>query len=118
MYGEDVLDAPRHGRRYSLHLPVRFRTEGETEWHVGTTEQVSLSDVTIRAYAAPPPSSPIDIVIALPSTGLASSGCLLGHGRVVPVSSADAADGEPVFGVTVSKFRLEQLQRAGETPAE
>jgi hypothetical protein len=117
MYGEESSDALRHGRRYSLHLPVRFRRTGENAWHVGTTENVSHSGVTIRARSAPPPSSPIDVVIALPATGLNSNGCLLGHGRVVRMATADVAASGPVFAVTVSRFRLEALGRAFETLA-
>lgn len=111
MYREEDSEALRHGRRYTLHLPVRFRAAGETAWHLGTTENVSHAGVTIRACAAPPPWSPVEIVITLPSTGLDSSGGLFGHGRVVRASTPDLSGHDPVFAVTVSRFRLEPLRR-------
>jgi hypothetical protein len=117
MYGEEGWDALRRGRRYSLHLPVRFRTTGETEWHVGTTENVSHSGVTIRASAAPPPSAPVDVEITLPSTGLDTNGCLLGHGRVVRISTPEVSATGPVFAVIVARFRLEPLRRGFDTLA-
>ena len=112
MSGEEGLEAPRRGRRYSLQLPVRFRTTGETEWHLGTTENVSYSGVAIRASAAPPPSAPVEIEIALPSAGLDSSGCLLGEGRVVRVAGQGVSAGALLFAVTVPEFRIEPLHRA------
>jgi hypothetical protein len=114
MDGEQGWDVPRRGQRYSLHLPVRFRTAGEAEWQLGTTENVSRSGVMIRAGAPPACDAPVDVLIAL-APGSDSSGCLLGHGRVVRNVGPSPPSGEPAFVVTVTRYRLEPMKRALDT---
>jgi len=112
MAGEEGWDRPRRGHRYNLHLPVRFRGDGEAQWHVGTTENVSRSGVMIRAGSAPAVDAPIDVLIVLPPSGSESSGCLLGNGRVVRNVGPSSSTGEAAFAVTVTRYRLEPLTRA------
>lgn len=101
MNGEG-FDHPRRGQRFTLQLPVRFRADGDTDWCMGTTENVSRSGVMIRAGSAPATDARVSLLIVLPSIGSATIGCLLGHGRVV--RQADAG-----FAVTVTRYSLKPL---------
>jgi hypothetical protein len=117
MNSEQVWDVPRRGHRFGLQLPVRFRTAGEAEWHVGTTENVSRSGVLIRAGAAPAPDAAVDVLITLPPSGGEPSGCLRGNGRVVRNVGPSPPSCEPAFVVTFTRYRLEPLTRALDTAA-
>jgi hypothetical protein len=99
----EEFDGPRRGHRFTMHLPVRFRSAGDAEWRVGTTENVSRSGVMIRAGSAPAPDAQVELLILLPPSGVEMRGCLLGHGRVVRSEEAG-------FAVTVARYRLKPLQ--------
>lgn len=100
---------PRRGHRFALHLPVWYRIVGETEWHSGTTEDVSYSGVMLRTEESSVPTSPAVVVIALPSTGSEPAGCLMGGARVVRSTEYPHKEPRWAFAVTFMWCRLDRL---------
>jgi PAS domain S-box-containing protein len=58
---------PTRAQRFQLHLPLRYRRLGETEWHVGTTENISRSGLLFQADEMLQPSAQVEINLVLPA---------------------------------------------------
>jgi len=58
---------PTRAQRFQLHLPLRYRRLGETEWHVGTTENISRSGMLFQADELLQPSAQLEINLVLPA---------------------------------------------------
>lgn len=53
-------------RRLKSPIPVHFRTQGETELHPGTIQNVSQSGLFLRAERCPSPNEVLEMVFAMP----------------------------------------------------
>ena len=69
--------------RYGVELPVRYRGVGATEWHDGTTKNLSESGVLFRTAGPQPPEKSLVIVF---DVGEVSVGC---RGEVVRTAKLD-----------------------------
>jgi len=58
---------PTRAQRFQLHLPLRYRRLGETQWHVGTTENISRSGLLFQADDTLQPNSQVEINLVLPA---------------------------------------------------
>jgi len=58
---------PTRAQRFQLHLPLRYRRVGETQWHVGTTENISRSGLLFQADDSLQPNSQVEINLVLPA---------------------------------------------------
>ena len=58
---------PMRAQRFQLHLPLRYRRLGETNWHVGKTENISRSGLLFEADEALQPSAQLEINLVLPA---------------------------------------------------
>ncbi len=52
-------------RRFSLQLPVRYRTMGAETWHQGKTENVSCTGMLIRAGERIEVNQPVEVILVL-----------------------------------------------------
>jgi len=102
------MDGRKRSQRYALHLPVKYRTTGEREWHEGTTLSLSTSVAVIEGRVMPAGDEDIAVVISLPSDG----GCLSGQGQVVRSLVPDARPGHCTFAITVPHYHLEHRSAA------
>jgi PAS domain S-box-containing protein len=59
--------SPTRAQRFQLHLPLRYRRLGETQWHMGTTENISRSGVLFQADETLQPSAQLEINLVLPA---------------------------------------------------
>jgi hypothetical protein len=101
-------DPPRRGKRFDLHWPIWYRMVTETEWHSGTTENISFSGALIHGKTSTVPATPLVVVIALPSTPSSPRSCLVGEGRVVrSIAPASQAEGS-AFAVAVNRYRFDR----------
>ena len=99
---------PRRGKRFDLHWPIWYRMVTETEWHSGTTENISFSGALIHGKTSTVPATPLVVVIALPSTPSRPRSCLVGEGRVVRrITAAPQAEGS-AFAVAVNRYRFDR----------
>jgi PAS domain S-box-containing protein len=58
---------PSRAQRFQLHLPLRYRRLGESDWHEGTTENISRSGMLFKAEEALQPSAQLEINLVLPA---------------------------------------------------
>jgi PAS domain S-box-containing protein len=59
--------SPTRAQRFQLHLPLRYRRVGETEWHQGTTENISRSGLLFQADELLQPQAQLEINLVLPA---------------------------------------------------
>ena len=59
--------SPSRAQRFQLHLPLRYRRLGESNWHVGTTQNISRSGLLFEADEALQPNSQLEINLVLPA---------------------------------------------------
>jgi hypothetical protein len=100
---------PRRGRRFALQLPVSYRIVGETEWHSGTTEDISYSGALLRTEECSLPTSPIVVVVSLSSIAAEAGGCLMGGARVVRRIVSPSPTAPLAFAVTFMWYRLGRM---------
>jgi PAS domain S-box-containing protein len=58
---------PARAQRFQLRLPLRYRRLGETQWHVGTTENISRSGMLFHTNDVLEPNSQLEINLVLPA---------------------------------------------------
>jgi DNA-binding response OmpR family regulator len=58
---------PSRAQRFQLHLPLRYRRLGETQWHEGKTQNISRSGLLFQADEALQPHSQLEINLVLPA---------------------------------------------------
>ena len=58
---------PARAQRFQLRLPLRYRRLGETEWHVGSTENISRSGMLFHTDDVLEPNSQLEINLVLPA---------------------------------------------------
>jgi PAS domain S-box-containing protein len=59
--------SPSRAQRFQLHLPLRYRRLGESQWHVGTTENISRSGLLFQADELLQPAAQLEINLVLPA---------------------------------------------------
>jgi PAS domain S-box-containing protein len=70
-----IQEAPARAQRFYIQLPLRYRRLGETDWHVGTTENISRSGMLFEADELLQPAVQLEINLVLPAeiAGLSST---------------------------------------------
>jgi PAS domain S-box-containing protein len=77
---------PTRAKRFQIQLPLRYRRLGETDWHVGTTENISRSGLLFLADESLQPSSQVEINLVLPAEIAGLSGTeVVCRGEVVRI---------------------------------
>jgi hypothetical protein len=104
----EIVHVSKRPRRYALHLPVKYRTIGERQWHEGTTLSLSTSGAVIEGHVMPARDGNIAVVISLPSAG----GCLSGRGHIVRTSVPHPRAGHCTFAIAVPHYQLEHRPAA------
>ena len=51
-----------------VRLPLRYRTEGDTRWRTGQTENISRTGLLFRADAPPTPGAVVEVVLVSTAT--------------------------------------------------
>lgn len=101
-------DGRRHAHRYTMDLPVWYRTVREIAWRAGTIENVSCAGVLIRTDEPTVPRSRVVVVVWLPSMVPGSRAYLIGQGRVVRRTWLSGTTAS-AFAVRITNYRLERL---------
>jgi len=106
-FSSGVLTSER-AIRYAFRAPVLYRPAGQEHWSEGTTLNVSPSGALISGELPDACDEPIAVVIALPSSGGALTGCA----RVVRVAEARTPSEPGTFAIAISGFALERQSAA------
>jgi hypothetical protein len=102
----------RRAWSYTMQLPVRYRLDGEREWHYGMTETLSAAETVVSAYPLPQPGTAVTMILSLPATpeGL---GCLVGQGCIKEAGDSDVAGScESRFAITMASCKVDRLDDA------
>ena len=104
-----VPNATVRAPRFSLGVALRYRLEGEREWHDAVTENISRSGVLFRAREALAVDTPLEMRFTL-SAGAASSDVRC-RGRVVRTVSPERSQSVSGTAATIRTYRFVRPRR-------
>jgi len=94
-------------QRFDLHIPLRYRTDGEGDWHKGTTRNISRSGVLFQAEDWAEPRSHVEITWLLPGkAGVDGAAEVVCRGLVMRSEQRTTGDGGPLVAIRISRYRL------------
>jgi len=99
---------PFRARRFNLHLPLRYRPLGETNWRPGTTENISRSGMLFRAQELLQPTAQLEISLVLPPeiAGLPATEVVC-RGEVVRSVDAEGKQLNPALAAKIVQYHFQ-----------
>jgi CheY-like chemotaxis protein len=99
---------PARAQRFHLHLPLRYRRLGETQWHVGTTENISRSGLLFQSDDVLQPNSQLEINLVLPAeiAGLAGTEVVC-RGEVVRTVEPKGESVSPALAARILQYHFQ-----------
>lgn len=95
-------------QRFQLHLPLRYRRLGETEWHVGTTENISRSGLLFQADDVLQPNAQLEINLVLPTEIAGLSGTeVVCRGEVVRTEERQGDTMTPALAARILQYHFQ-----------
>jgi DNA-binding response OmpR family regulator len=99
---------PVRAQRFQLHLPLRYRRLGETQWHVGTTENISRSGLLFRGDDVLQPNSQVEINLVLPTEIAGLSGTeVVCRGEVVRTVNPKGETVSPALAARILQYHFQ-----------
>ena len=99
---------PTRAQRFQLHLPLRYRRLGETQWHVGTTENISRSGLLFQADDVLQPNSVLEINLVLPAEIAGLSGTeVVCRGEVVRTIDRKGPTVNPALAARILQYHFQ-----------
>jgi PAS domain S-box-containing protein len=99
---------PARAQRFALHLPLRYRRLGETQWHVGTTENISRSGLLFQADDVLQPNSVLEINLVLPAEIAGLSGTeVVCRGEVVRTVDRQGPTLSPALAARILQYHFQ-----------
>jgi CheY-like chemotaxis protein len=104
--------SPARAQRFHLHLPLRYRRLGETEWHEGTTENISRSGMLFEAEETLQPSAQLEINLVLPAeiAGLSATEVVC-RGEVVRTVQRNGGVVHPALAARILQYHFQHGAR-------
>jgi len=103
----DAVERPLRARRFPIKTSLRFREQGESEWRLASTINVSRSGVLFRAEGPlADPVHAVDFVIDLPLNGVTPGPQLRCTGHVVRTAPGELAGGGQDVAVSIDGYAL------------
>ncbi len=99
---------PMRAQRFQLHLPLRYRRLGETNWHVGKTENISRSGLLFEADEVLQPSAQLEINLVLPAeiAGLSETEVVC-RGEVVRTMEPTGKNLHPALAARILQYHFQ-----------
>src|SRR5438552_3058006 len=98
---------PIRAPRFSLQLPIRYRTVGEAGWHDGITENISRSGVLFRAPDVLRVDTPIEMRLVLPVAGETEHlPEILCQGHIVRTVFDIEKRQQPALAAAITRYRI------------
>ena len=95
-------------QRFQLHLPLRYRRLGETDWHVGTTENISRSGLLFQADDVLQPNAQLEINLVLPQEIAGLSGTeVVCRGEVVRSVDRQGDTMSPALAARILQYHFQ-----------
>jgi len=103
---------PSRAQRFQLHLPLRYRRLGETNWHEGKTENISRSGMLFQADEALQPSALLEINLVLPAeiAGLSATEVVC-RGEVVRTVQPNGGTVSPALAARILQYHFQHGSR-------
>jgi PAS domain S-box-containing protein len=99
---------PTRAQRFQLRLPLRYRRVGETQWHVGTTENISRSGMLFRTDDVLEPNSQLEINLVLPAEIAGLSGTeVVCRGEVVRAIEYEGDSVSPALAARILQYHFQ-----------
>jgi PAS domain S-box-containing protein len=99
---------PARAQRFQLHLPLRYRRLGESQWHVGTTENISRSGLLFQADDVLQPNSQLEINLVLPAEIAGLSGTeVVCRGEVVRTVDRPGTTVSPALAARILQYHFQ-----------
>ena len=112
--GQIREESGRLAPRYDIATKVQFRT-ANGEWRSGTTVNIGRLGLLMRTCSALPPSTVLELRVALTTDRTRPGAIVAGCGHVVRVDPSSIT-GEMLVAVSLDDFRLEPAAHAGPVP--
>jgi PAS domain S-box-containing protein len=99
---------PSRAQRFQLHLPLRYRRLGETQWHVGKTENISRSGLLFQSDDVLQPNAQLEINLVLPAeiAGLAGTEVVC-RGEVVRTVERQGESVSPALAARILQYHFQ-----------
>ena len=99
---------PNRAQRFQLHLPLRYRQLGETQWHEGKTENISRSGLLFQTDDVLQPNSQLEINLVLPAeiAGLAGTEVVC-RGEVVRTVEKKGDTVSPALAARILQYHFQ-----------
>jgi len=99
---------PNRAQRFQLHLPLRYRRLGETQWHEGKTENISRSGLLFQTDDVLQPNSQLEINLVLPAeiAGLAGTEVVC-RGEVVRTVEKKGDTVSPALAARILQYHFQ-----------
>jgi CheY-like chemotaxis protein len=99
---------PTRAQRFQLHLPLRYRRLGETQWHVGTTENISRSGMLFHTDDVLQPNSQLEINLVLPAEIAGLTGTeVVCRGEVVRTIERKGESVSPALAARILQYHFQ-----------
>ncbi|HET9409158.1 MAG TPA: ATP-binding protein [Candidatus Sulfotelmatobacter sp.] len=100
--------APGRAQRFYLQLPLRYRRLGETDWHAGTTKNISRSGMLFKAEESLQPTVQLEINLVLPAeiAGLSATEVVC-RGEVVRAEEPTAESLSPALAARILQYHFQ-----------
>jgi PAS domain S-box-containing protein len=95
-------------QRFQLNLPLRYRRLGESQWHIGTTRNISRSGVLFQGDEMLQPTVQLEINLVLPAeiAGLSDTEVIC-RGEVVRTIEPEGAALNPALAARILQFQFQ-----------
>ena len=102
-----ALGEKARAQRFKLNIPLRYRADGEGDWHRGTTRNISRSGVLFQGEDWAEPRSPLEMTLVLPKeTGVERAAEVVCRGTVMRSERRGSEEGGPLIAIRISNYRL------------
>ncbi len=99
---------PARAQRFQLHLPLRYRRLGETQWHVGTTENISRSGLLFHTDDLLQPNAQLEINLVLPAEIAGLTGTeVVCRGEVVRTIERKGESVSPALAARILQYHFQ-----------
>lgn len=99
---------PARAQRFQLHLPLRYRRLGDTQWHVGTTENISRSGLLFQTDDVLQPNAQLEINLVLPAEIAGLSGTeVVCRGEVVRTIERKGETMSPALAARILQYHFQ-----------
>ena len=95
-------------QRFELQIPLRYRADGEGDWHRGTTRNISRSGVLFQGEDWAEPSTCLEMTLLLPKDiiGVERAAEVVCRGTVTRSEGRGSEGGGPLIATRISHYRL------------